>query len=114
MTTPAGEPPEIRFTSEEPMAPGTDPFTSYEPMTPGKDPRKKLPSMRERAQRGLGWVIVGTAMLSYLLVVIFYLWDLTETSNQLEKLVTSVFAGLQTLVAAVIGFYFGSQEKEQG
>lgn len=113
MTEPAGEASGGQFISNEPMTPGnTDPFMSNEPMTPGTtDPKKKIPSMRERAQRGLGWVIVLATMVSYLLVLIFYLWDLTDTSDGLERLVTSVFAGLQTLVAAVIGFYFGSREQ---
>lgn len=113
MTERRDERPADEFTSDEPMAAELDEFTSDEPMPPGKKPaaEKKFPSMRERAQRGLGWVIVGTAMVSYLLVVLFYLFDWTDTSDKLDQVVTSVFAGMQTLVAAVIGFYFGTREQ---
>jgi hypothetical protein len=96
-------------------APEGDEFTSDEPMVPS-DPSQplvqKLPTPHEKAQQGIGKLIVGTAMVAYLLVLLFHLLDLTNTSDGLGTTVTYIVSGLQTLTAAVIGFYFGTREKD--
>lgn len=86
-------------------------FSSDEPMTDGLlQPEKKVPSMREKAQHGLGWTIVLVAMAAYALIIGAFIFggrpsDFTEPMNY-------VLPSLQTLVAAVVGFYFGSREKD--
>lgn len=91
-----------------------DEFTSDEVMVPS-DPSQplvqKFPTPHEKAQQGIGRLIVGTAMVAYLLVLLFHLLDLTDTSDGLGGTVTYIVSGLQTLTAAVIGFYFGTREK---
>lgn len=100
------------FISDEPMTPSTGglEFSSNEPMTPGAEPAKKRPSMREKAQHGLGWTIVGTAMAAYALIIGVFLFG--GRPSELSELMNYVLPSLQTLVAAVVGFYFGSKERD--
>lgn len=99
------------------MSPGPDSpeednefYENFDPLTTDTPVATSKPTHNEKVQRGLGTAIVIAALLGYLLVVTFYLLDLTDPSDGIKDLATHSMSGLQTLAAAVVGFYFGSQK----
>lgn len=68
----------------------------------------KPPSSREKTRNFLANMIVLAILGLYLFTLIFFLFDLTDPSESLNPIITGIFGSLQTLIAAVVGFYFGS------
>lgn len=70
----------------------------------------KSPSLHEKTRNFLAHTIVVTILVLYFVTLLFFLLDLTESSESLSPVITGIFASLQTLLAAVAGFYFGSSK----
>lgn len=84
-------------------------FEDLDPLTTDSPVAVSTPTHEQKVQRWLGTSIVISALLGYLVVIAFYLLDMTEPSASMESLSTYAISGLQTLAAAVVGFYFGSK-----
>lgn len=86
---------------------------NLEPLTTDTPVATSKPSHNQKVQSKLGLAIVVAALVGYLVVIAFYLLDLTEPSGDMKDLAIFSLSGLQTLAAAVVGFYFGFKKGEE-
>lgn len=68
------------------------------------------PTHDQKVQKQLAKWIILCILIVYLLLVSFYLFDFKNSGDRLADSFTFALSGLQTLAAAVVGFYYGSRQ----
>lgn len=71
----------------------------------------ELHKKRERTRAYYGYILLAALVCIYGFSMIIYSLDLTSTAARMDHLMTTIVTSIQTLVASVIGFYFGSERK---
>lgn len=71
---------------------------------------KDAPSPYEKTRNWLAYILIGSVLVFYLFALTVFFLDLTDTAQEMSTIITGVFGSLQTLIAAVVGFYFGSSK----
>lgn len=69
----------------------------------------EVPS-HEKTQGFLGKTILIATLIAYSLVIIGYVFDPWGAASRLSDGFNFAISGIQTLAAAVVGFYFGSKK----
>jgi hypothetical protein len=78
--------------------------------TPVLQPNE-LNEKREKTRAYYGYILLLALVMIYGFSMTIYSLDLTSTAARMDHLMTTIVTSIQTLVASVIGFYFGSERK---
>lgn len=68
------------------------------------------PTHNQKVQKQLANGIIFCVLAVYLSLVGFYLFDFHNSGDRLADSFNFALSGLQTLAAAVVGFYYGSRQ----
>lgn len=110
------ETPVLKVSSVEPQSSESLPkepsfIESEDPITKPFMQLNELHKKRERTRAYYGYILLAALVVIYGFAMIIYSLDLTSTAARMEHLMTTIVTSIQTLVASIIGFYFGSERK---
>lgn len=95
--------------------PQKTPIVSFDelddPLTEPFPQSKGIHEKREKTRAYYGYILLAALVCIYGFSMTIYSLDLTSTAARMDHLMTTIVTYIQTLVASVIGFYFGSERK---
>ncbi|NLR26571.1 hypothetical protein FV196_10855 [Rothia dentocariosa] len=108
--------PVLKVSSVEPQSSESLPkepsfIESEDPITTPVLQPNELNEKREKTRAYYGYILLLALVMIYGFSMTIYSLDLTSTAARMDHLMTTIVTSIQTLVASVIGFYFGSERK---